>query len=113
MWGRQEHHSLIIEQFGLGIDESRRCYICCTDSLSKTRNKGLKFKPLLISPKMHQNKTERCPVAFFLLLKSKRPVELQNMGSFDHTVIDANLTDVWYKNQAMEVNRINTMLSRM
>ena len=62
---------------------------------------------------MYENKTEKCPVAFFLLLKSKRLVELRNMGPFYLTVIDAPLTDVWYVNHAMGVNTINTMLSRM
>ena len=70
------------------------------ERLSKTRNKGLNFKPCLISPKMYENKTEKCPVAFFLLFESKQPVQLRNMGPFYHTVIDALLTDVWYKNQA-------------
>ena len=113
MRGREEHHSLKMEQFRLEIDENGRRYISYTEGLSKTRNKGLNFKPRLISPKMYENKTERCPVAFFLLFKSKRPVELRNMGPFYLTVIDAPLTDVWYKNQAMGVNTINTMLSRM
>ena len=35
------------------------------------------------------------------------------MGPFYLTVIDAPLTDVWYKNQAVGVNTISTMLSRM
>ena len=113
MRGREEHHSLKMEQFRLEIDENGRRYISYTEGLSKTRNKGLNFKPRLISPKMYENKTERCPVAFFLLFKSKRPVELRNMGPFYLTVIDAPLTDVWYKNQAMGVNTINTILSRM
>ena len=113
MRGREEHHSLKMEQFCLETDENGRPYISYTEGLSKTRNKGLNFKPRLISPKMYENKTERCPVAFFLLFKSKRPVELRNMGPFYLTVIDAPLTDVWYKNQAMGVNTINTMLSRM
>ena len=60
---------------------------------------------------MYENKTERCPMAFIFLFKSTSPVELQNMDSF--YLIDAPLTDVWYKNQAMGVNTINTMLSRM
>ena len=113
MRGREEHHSLKMEQFRLEIDENGRRYISYTEGLSKTRNKGLNFKPRLISPKMYENKTERCPLAFFLLFKYKRPVELRNMGPFYLTVIDAPLTDVWYKNQAMGVNTINTMLSRM
>ena len=82
MRGREEHHSLKMEQFRLEIDENGRRYISYTEGLSKTRNKGLNFKPRLISPKMYENKTERCPVAFFLLFKSKRPVELQNIGPF-------------------------------
>ena len=50
---------------------------------------------------MYENKTEKCPVAFFLLLKSKRLVELRNMGPSYLTVIDAPLTDVSYVNHAM------------
>ena len=94
MRGREEHHSLKIEQFRLEIDENGRCYISYTEGLSKTRNKGLNFKPRLISPKTYENETERCPVAFFLLFKSNRPVQLRNMGPFYLTVIDAPLTDV-------------------
>ena len=82
MRGKEEHHSLKIEQFRLEIDENGRHYISYTEGLSKTRNKGLNFKPRLISSKMYENKTERCPVAFFLLFKSKRQVELRNMGPF-------------------------------
>ena len=113
MRGWEEHHSLRSEHFRLEIDENGRRYISYAEVLTKTRNKGLNFKPRLIFPKMYENKTERCPVAFFLLFKSKRSVELRNMGPFYLAVIDAPLTDVWYKNQAMGVNTINTMLSRM
>ena len=113
MRGREEHHSLKIEQFCLEIDENGRRYISYTEGLIKTRNKGLNFKPRLISHKMYENKRERCPVAFFLLFRSKRPVELRNMGPFYLSVINVLLTDIWYKNQAMVVNAISTMLSRM
>ena len=100
---------LIIEQFRLEIDKNGRRYISYTEGLTKTRNKGLNFKPSLISPKIYDNKTERCPVASFLLFKSKCPVELENTGPFYLSVIDAPLTDVWYKNQAMGVNTMNIM----
>ena len=99
MTSRQEHHSLRIEHFGLEIDKNARRYISYTECLTKTRKKGLKLR--LISLKMYENKTKRCPVAFFLLFKSKSPVELQNLGPFFLGVIDAPLNDVWYKNQAM------------
>ena len=97
---REEHHRLKIEQFRLDIEENGRRYISYREGLRKTRNKGLNCKPRLISPKMYMNKTERCPLAFFLLFKSKRPVELRSMGPFYLTVIDAPLIDVLYKNQA-------------
>ena len=68
MRGRKEHHSVKIEQFRLEIDENRRHYISYVEGLSKTRNKGLNFKPCLICPKMYENKTERFPVSFFLIV---------------------------------------------
>ena len=67
--GREEHQSLKIKQFRLEIDENGRRYISYTEGLSKTRNKRLNFTPHLISPKMYENKTERCPVVFFYCLK--------------------------------------------
>ena len=45
MRGREEHHSLKMEQFCLEIDKNGRRYISYTKGLSKTRNKGLNFKP--------------------------------------------------------------------
>ena len=52
MRGRKEHYTVKIEQFRLEIDENRRRYISYTEGLSQTRNKGLNFKPHLISLKM-------------------------------------------------------------
>ena len=73
MRDREEHHSLRFEHFWFETDENGRRCISYAESLPKTRNKGLNFKPCLIFSK---NKTERYPVAFFLLFKIKRPVEL-------------------------------------
>ena len=53
MRGREEHHSLRIEYFRLETDENGRGYILHTEGLTKTRNKGLNFKPRLISPKTY------------------------------------------------------------
>ena len=110
VWGVEKKHDILKrEQFCQEIDENGRRYISYTEGLTKTRNKGLNFKPQLISLKMYENKTKIYSVALFLLFKSKRPLELQNMGLFYLTVIDAPLSDVWYKNKVMEVNTINTM----
>ena len=81
MTGKEEHHILKIEHFPLEIDQNGRRYMPYTEGLTKTRNKGLNFKPRLIYSKMCENETERC-VAVFLLFKSKRPVDLRNIGLF-------------------------------
>ena len=52
MRGREEHHSLKIDQFCLEIDENGRRYLSYTEGLSETTNKRLSFKLRLISPKM-------------------------------------------------------------
>ena len=52
-----------------------------------------------------KGEVERRPVAFLLLFKSKRLLYL--------TVTDALLADVWYKNQAIGVHKINAMSNTM
>ena len=68
MRGEEEHHSLKIEQFRLEIDENGRRYISYTEVLSETRNKGLNFKPGLISPKMYENKHRKMSSGIFLIV---------------------------------------------
>ena len=98
-----EEHQGETEQFRLETDENGRRY---TEGLSKTRNMALNFKPRIISPKMYENKTERCPLAFSLLFKSKRSVELSIMGPFYLTVIGApNWCLVWKSRDGGEHNK--------
>ena len=59
---------------------------------------------------MYENKTERCLVPFFSYCLK---VKVQLICEIWVPYIDAHLTDVWYKNQAMGVNTINTISSRM
>ena len=67
--GREEHNSLKIKQFRLEIDENRRRYVSYTEGLSKTTNKGLNFKPHLISPKMYEIKQKDVQWHFSYCLK--------------------------------------------
>ena len=113
MRGREEHYNLKIEHFRLEIDENGRRFVSYTEGLTKTRNQGLNFKPRLIPPKMYESNNERCPVQIFAFFKSKRPVGMRNVGPLYLSVIDAPVTETWYKNQPMGINTINTMLSRM
>ena len=71
MRGREEHHSLKMEQFRLEIDENGRRYVSYTEGLSKTRNKGLNFQPRLISPKMYEKKQKDVQWHFSYCLKVK------------------------------------------
>ena len=68
MWGRDERHSLKIEQFRIETDKNGRRYISYMEGLSKTRNKGLNFKPRLISPnKIYRNKTKMASGIFLIV----------------------------------------------
>ena len=66
---REEYHSLKIEPFPLEIDENGRRYISYTEGLSKTRNKGLNFKPRLYSPRCTRIKQKDIQWHFSYCLK--------------------------------------------
>ena len=54
---------------------------------------------------MNENKPQQCPVAIFLLRKSKVLAEVKKYGILIyHALIDARLTHVWYKTQPIGIN---------
>ena len=52
-------------------------------------------------------------MVILLLYKIKRPAELRNIGPLYLSVIDAPLTNIYFKIQRMGINTINTILSQM
>lgn len=111
--GRQEHHSMRVEDFKFRRDESGTTYIMFSEGITKTRQSGLHQKNRLQLPKMFATESDRCPVKLFRKYLSKRPVELKESGPFYLQPIVNPLTDVWYKKQPMGINSINGIMKDM
>ena len=108
--GRQEHHSMRVEDFFFRKDETGASYIVYTERITKTRQDGLHQKSRLQLPKMFETQTERCPVKLFQMYLSKRPVWMEKSGPFYLQPIVNPLTNIWYKKAPMGINSINSMM---
>ncbi|XP_057292326.1 uncharacterized protein LOC130614877, partial [Hydractinia symbiolongicarpus] len=69
--GRQEHHTMRIEDFTFKIDNNVNECVTYAEGVTKIRQSGLHKKNRLPSPKMFATKTQRCPVGIFMSLVSK------------------------------------------
>ena len=75
--GRQEHHSMRVEDFSFRKDETGASYIVYVEGITKTRKSGLHQKSRLQLPKMFETQSERCPVKLFQKYLSKCPVGME------------------------------------
>ena len=75
--GRQEDHSMRVEDFSFRKDETGASYIVYAEGLTKTRQSGLHKKSRLQLPKMFETQSERCPVKLFQKYLSKCPVGME------------------------------------
>ena len=112
--GSEQHHHLEISEFFIEIDEKGRRYVQFIEGPSKTRQGGLNFKPRQINPRMYETGCERCPIKFFELYVSKRPMFKKSTGPFYLAPIDNPKNEnIWYKNQRVGVHTINNIMKSM
>ena len=88
LWGRQEHHSMNVEDFNLCRDDRGIEYITFKENPTKTRQGGLNSKRRQVLPKMFAAGCPRCPVGLFKDFLSRRPPELRESGPFYLAVIE-------------------------
>ena len=108
--GRQEHHSMRVEDFSSRIDETGASYIVYAEGIPKARQSGLHQKSRLQLPKIFETQSESCPVKLFHKYLSKRPVGIKKSGPFYLQLIVNVLTNIWYKKTPMGINSINSMI---
>ena len=60
--GRQEHHSMEVEEFSFCVDDSGTEYVTFKKNPTKTRQGGLNTKYRSVLPKMFSTGSQRCPV---------------------------------------------------
>ena len=80
--GRQEHHSMTVEEFTFHKDDNGVEYITFNENPTKTRQGGLKVKRRPVLPKMFATGGLRCPVRLFREYLSHRPLCLADNGPF-------------------------------
>ena len=110
---RVEHHIMQIEDFEIKVDNAGKTYITYQEGLTKTRNRGLNFKPCVIFPRMYATGCENCPVKLFNLYVDHRPLSLKKVGPFYLSIIDNPKLNIWYKTLPMGVHTINNILKSM
>ena len=93
--GRQEHHSMTVEDFSFGLDENNTEYVEFIENLL---------------PKMFATGDDRCPVAIFKDFLWCRPAEIRTTGPLYLSCVPNTSLQVWYKRQSMGVNKINDMM---
>ena len=60
--GRQEHHSMKVEDFSFGLDENNMEHVEFIENPTKTRQSGLSAKPRSFLPKMFATEMEDVPL---------------------------------------------------
>nr|XP_058942216.1 uncharacterized protein LOC131770516 [Pocillopora verrucosa] len=108
--GRQEHHSMEVEDFSFCADDSGTEYVTFKENSTKTRQGGLNTKHRSVLPKMFATGGQRCPVELLKQYLSRRPQELRDKGPFYLAIIENPKTNVWYKKQRLGVNSIDNMM---
>ena len=108
--GRQEHHSMEVEDFSFCVDDSGTEYVTFKENPTKTRQGELNTKHRSVLPKMFATGGQRCPVELLKQYLSRRPQELRDKGPFYLAIIENPKTNVWYKKQRLGVNSIDNMM---
>ena len=99
-----------VEDFCLQRDDDGIEYLIFAEGPIKTRQRGLKVKPRLVTPKMFATgNEERCPVMMFKVYLEKRPEEIKTTGPFYLSVIDKPVSNVWSKKTPMGKNTIDSI----
>ena len=113
--GRQEHLSMHMYNFKKRT-ENGNTFIEYLEDPTKTRNGGLRGKARVANPKMFATGQNYCPVAYFDLYVSKRPVDMKTTGRFYLTPkkdADLDKDEVCYTRNPMGKNKICTIMKQI
>ena len=112
--GRQEHYSMVVEDFNIITSpDSAVKYVTFKEGPTKTRQGGLRIAQRAVKPKMFATGGEKCPVMLFEEMLSRRPPELKNCGPFYLTTISKPKGQVWFSRQRMAEHKIGQIMKDM
>ena len=104
--GRQEHHSLMLEDLKSHTDDNGKRYYILSVKRTKTGQGILTKKDRKTSPKLFEIDDPRCFLVLLDIFKSKRPANLRDKGPFYLQIIENPRTAQWYKNLPVGENTI-------
>ena len=114
--GCQEHHQINIEDLKLIYNPSsgEALYVEWVEGPTKTRHGGLAKQERCAPQRMFAIGGDKCPVEIFQKLLNKRPESLKSSGPLYLTPLqDFQGQDVWYSQQRMGINKINSFMKDM
>ena len=112
--GRQEHYSMIVEDFSIITSpDSAVKYVTFKEGPTKTRQGGLRITHRAVQPKMFANGGERCPVMLFEEMLARRPPEMRDSGPFYLTTISKPKSQIWFSRQRMGKHKIGQLMKVM
>ena len=107
MRGRQEHHSMEVE------DDCGREYITFWEHQRRQDKEDLTQNVVQFCPKCSLPVLQDVQFNFFKQYLSQRPLELRDKGLFYLAVIENPKTEVWNKKQRLGVNSIDQMMKNI
>ena len=111
--GRQEHHTMNIEDFTIMLDDNGHQYVTFSEKRTKTGNAGLNPENRKHSLKMFATGTARCPVKILNVCKSKRPSHLREGRPFYLQPLVRLQCDIWFSVTRMGENTIGELMKEM
>ena len=109
MRGRQEHHTIKIDDFEINIDDTGVEYFTFAEKRTKTRNTGPKPSVRQSIPKMFATGGEKCIVQIFKTYVSRRPEALRDSGPFYLQPLSNPRGITWFKRVPLGENTIGNM----
>ena len=113
--GRQEHHTMAVEDFEFGEDDNGIAYVSFRENPTKTRQVGLHITRRQQLPKMFATGEKRCPISLFKEYLNRRPVSLRTNGPFYLAPLSKTTpnNDIWFKAQNLGVHSIDKIMKTM
>ena len=106
MRGRQEHHTMKIDDFETNINDTGVEYFTFAEKRTKTRNTGMKPSVRQSIPTMFATGGGKCIVQIFKTYVSQRPETLRDSGPFYLQPLSNPRGRTWFKRVPLGENTI-------
>ena len=110
--GRQEHHTMAVEDFEFGEDANGIAHVSFKKNPTKTRQGGLRITIRQQLPKVFATGEKKCPVSLFKDHLNRRPVSPRANGPFYLPPLSKTTpkNNVWFKIQNLGIHSVDKIM---